>query len=101
MGGISGTGNYIGRVLNRVLSSWHDGDIAGAREAQNYAQEVINVIAKYRGNIVAGKRIMKFLGLDLGPNRIPFHTIEPGEEMEIREALEAIHFFDHCNKVED
>lgn len=98
-GGISGTGNYIGRVLNEVLACWDKGDIEGARRAQNYAQDVINVIARYRGNIVAGKRIMKLIGLDLGPNRIPFHTIEPEEEQAIRSALEAIDFFSHCNRL--
>ena len=98
-GGISGTGNYIGRVLTQVISCWEKGDLEGAKKAQNYAQDVINVIAKYRGNIVAGKRIMKLIGLDLGPNRIPFHSIEPEEEQAIRRALEEIHFFDHCNKL--
>lgn len=97
-GGISGTGNYIGNVLVEVIEAWNRGDIEAAREAQNYAQAVINVIAQYRGNIVAGKRIMKFLGLDLGPNRIPFRNLEEAEEAEVRRQLEAIDFFNHCNK---
>ena len=35
-------------------TEWH--------EKQNFAQEVINVICHYRGNIVGGKRIMKLMG---------------------------------------
>ncbi|MDO5036140.1 MAG: dihydrodipicolinate synthase family protein [Porphyromonas sp.] len=97
-GGISGTASYIGNVLVGILDEWKAGNIEAAVRYQNYAQEVINVIAKYRGNIVAGKRIMKLLGLDLGPNRIPFRNIEPTEEAEIKRQLEAINFFDHCNK---
>ena len=98
-GGISGTGNYIGNVLVDVIEQWKKGNIDAAVGSQNYAQEVINIIAGYRGNIVAGKRIMKLLGMDLGPNRIPFRNIEPEEEAEIKRRLEAIDFFNHCNRI--
>lgn len=97
-GGISGTGNYIGNILVGVIEEYNKGNIEKARELQNYAQDVINVIAKYRGNIVCGKRIMKFLGLDLGINRTPFQNITDEEEAVIRKELEAIDFFNRCNK---
>ena len=57
-GGIGGTTNYNGKVLTGILEAWEKGDLATARELQNFAQEVINVICRYRGNIVVGKRIM-------------------------------------------
>ena len=65
-GGIGGTTNYNGRELVAIIDAWKRGDIEAAREHQNFSQEVINVICKYRGNIVGGKRIMKLIGLDLG-----------------------------------
>ncbi|MGP1476182.1 MAG: dihydrodipicolinate synthase family protein [Phocaeicola sp.] len=97
-GGISGTGNYIGNVLVGVINEYNNGNIEKARELQNYAQEVINIIAKFRGNIVCGKRIMKLIGLDLGINRTPFQNMTDAEEAIVRKELEAIHFFDKCNK---
>ena len=97
-GGISGTGNYIGNALVGVINEYNAGNIEKARELQNFAQEVINVIARYRGNIVAGKRIMKLLNLDLGINRTPFQNITDAEEAAIRKDLEAIDFFKRCNK---
>ena len=97
-GGIGGTTNYNGRELVGILNAWADGDLETAREKQNFAQEVINVICHYRGNIVAGKRIMKLIGLDLGPNRIPFQNMTDQEELQMKSELEAIHFFDRCNK---
>ncbi|MBP8904300.1 MAG: dihydrodipicolinate synthase family protein [Paludibacteraceae bacterium] len=97
-GGISGTGSYIGNVLVGIIDEYNKGNIEKARELQNYAQDVINVIAKYRGNIVCGKRIMKFLGLDLGINRTPFQNITDEEEAIIRKELEAIDFFNRGNK---
>ena len=98
-GGISGTGNYIGNILVGVIEAYNKGDMEQARELQNYAQEVINVIARFRGNIVAGKRIMKLIGLDLGINRTPFRNVVPEEETVIRKELEAIGFFERCNRM--
>lgn len=98
-GGIGGTTNYNGRELVAIIDAWNRGDIDAAREHQNFAQEVINVICRYRGNIVAGKRIMKLIGLDLGPNRIPFRNITDDEEAAMRRELEGIGFFEKCNKL--
>ena len=45
---------------------------------------------------MGGKRIMKFLGMDCGPNRIPLQTISDQEEIMLKKDLEAIGFFDYC-----
>lgn len=97
-GGIGGTTNYNGRELAAIIDAWDRGDIEAAREHQNFAQEVINVICRYRGNIVAGKRIMKLIGLDLGPNRTPFQNMTDEEEAAMKAELESIGFFNRCNK---
>lgn len=97
-GGICGTTNYNARELVGILSAWEAGDLALARERQDFSQAVINVICNYRGNIVGGKRIMKLIGLDLGANRTPFRNMTPDEEMAMKRELEAIGFFERCNK---
>lgn len=98
-GGIGGTTNYNGRELNGIIEAWEKGDIETAREKQNFSQAVINVICNYRGNIVGGKRIMKLIGLDLGPNRVPFRNMTDEEEASMKKELEAIGFFERCNKL--
>lgn len=98
-GGIGGTTNYNGRELVAIIDAWNRGDLEAARDHQNFSQEVINVICHFRGNIVGGKRIMKFLGLDLGPNRTPFRNMTDEEEAKMHEELEAIDFFCRCNKL--
>ncbi len=97
-GGIGGTTNYNGRELVGIIEDWKAGNIESARERQNFSQEVINVICHYRGNIVGGKRIMKLIGLDLGKNRTPFRNMTDEEEMAMKQELEAIGFFERCNK---
>lgn len=97
-GGIGGTTNYNGRELVAIIEAWNKGDIEAAREHQNFAQLVINVICHYRGNIVAGKRIMKLIGFDLGPNRVPFQNMTDEEEARMKAELESIDFFNRCNQ---
>lgn len=97
-GGIGGTTNYNGRCLVGIQKAWEEGDLEKARELQNYAQDVIDIICHFRGNIVGGKRIMKLIGLDLGKNRTPFQNVTEEEEQQLKKELEAINFFEHCNK---
>ena len=97
-GGIGGTTNYNGKELVGIIEAWKAGDLELARERQNFSQEVINVICHYRGNIVGGKRIMKLIGLDLGKNRTPFQNMTDDEEAAMKAELEAINFFERCNK---
>lgn len=93
-----GRPNYNGRELTGIIEAWKAGDLESARERQNFSQEVINVICRFRGNIVGGKRIMKLIGLDLGKNRTPFQNLTDEEEAQMKAELEAIHFFERCNK---
>lgn len=97
-GGIGGTTNYNGKVLTDIIEAWNEGDINKAIELQNFAQDVINVICKYRGNIVGGKRIMKLIGLDMGKNRTPYQNMTDEEEASLKNDLLKIGFFDKCNK---
>lgn len=98
-GGIGGTTNYNGRELVGIIQAWNEGNLELAREKQNFSQEVINVIVKYRGNIVGGKRIMKLIGLDLGKNRTPFQNMTQQEEQQMKKDLESIGFFERCNQM--
>lgn len=97
-GGIGGTTNYNGRALVGIIDAWNAGDLEKARELQNFSQDVIDVICHFRGNIVGGKRIMKLIGLDLGPNRTPFQNMTDDEELRMKQELEAIGFFERCNQ---
>ena len=98
LGGIGGTTNNNGRELTGIIDASKNGDIETAREKQNFSQEVINVICHFRGNIVGGKRIMKLLGFDLGPNRVPFRNMTDEEEAQMKKELEGIGFFERANK---
>lgn len=98
VGGIGGTTNYNGKALTGILDAWRANDWERARDLQNFSQEVINIICRYRGNIVGGKHIMKMIGLDMGPNRVPFQSLTAKEYASMEAELKAINFFERCNK---
>ena len=97
-GGVGGTYNHMMGTYIEIKAAFEKGDLETARKLQARSQAFINVLIRYRGNVIAGKRIMKFLGLDLGPNRIPIQNITPEEETKMKADLEEIGFFEYCNK---
>jgi N-acetylneuraminate lyase len=97
-GGVGGTYNHCMGVYIGIRDAFLKGDLATAQNLQAKSQAFINVLVKFRGNVIGGKRIMKFLGLDLGQNRIPIQNITQEEEKLLKAELEEIGFFSFCNK---
>jgi N-acetylneuraminate lyase len=97
-GGVGGTYNHCFPLYKGIIDAFNAGDMVKATELQNKSQEFINILVKYSGNLVAGKRIMKFIGIDCGPNRLPLRSLSPEKEIEMKAELTAIGFFDFCNK---
>jgi N-acetylneuraminate lyase len=96
--GVGGTYNHCFGLYRNMKKAFDNGDMSGARELQHQSHVFINVLLKYRGNIMGGKRMMKFLGIDCGPNRLPLQNITNEEEESMKNELEEIGFFDYCNK---
>jgi N-acetylneuraminate lyase len=98
-GCIGGTFNYAASLYTGIQSAFASNDLDEARRLQFLAMDMIDVICKYRGNIVGGKQIMKLIGLDLGPNRAPFQGLTGDEYTSMKADLEAINFSEFQNKV--
>ncbi len=97
-GGVGGSYNHCMGIYLGIKAAFQKGDFETARSLQLKSQAFINILIRYRGNVMAGKRIMKFLGVDCGPNRIPLQNITPEEEIQLKAELEEIGFFEFCNK---
>ena len=98
MGGVGGTYNHAMNLYIKIKEHFLTGEIDKARQLQNLSQDFINVLVKYGGNVTAGKRMMKFLGLDCGPNRLPVLSLTMDEERMMKDELTKIGFFEFCNK---
>lgn len=98
-GSIGGTFNYAAGLYSGITEAFNAGNLAEAQRLQFLAMDMIDVLCRYRGNIVGGKQIMKLIGLDLGPNRAPFQNLSAEEFTAMKSELEAINFLDFCNRV--
>ena len=95
--GVGGTYNHCFGLYSNMKVAVENEDIETARELQYQSHQFCEILGKYRGNLAGGKRMMKFIGLDCGPNRLPLQTISDDEEIQMRKDLEAIGFFGYCN----
>ncbi len=96
--GVGGTYNHCFSLYKNMKAAYEIKDMEKCRELQHQSHQFCEILGKYRGNLMGGKRMMKFIGLDCGPNRLPLQTISDAEEIEMKKDLEAIGFFEYCNK---
>jgi N-acetylneuraminate lyase len=97
-GGVGGTYNHCFPLYRAIIDAFNAGDMLKAVELQNKSQEFINILVRYGGNLIAGKRIMKLIGIDCGPNRLPLRSLPEEKENQMKIDLEKIGFFEYCNK---
>jgi N-acetylneuraminate lyase len=70
-GAVGSTYNFMARLYYNLIDSFENGDIDSAREYQAMSIRIINILVKYGGAIVMGKALMKSVGVDCGPVRLP------------------------------
>jgi N-acetylneuraminate lyase len=90
-GAVGSTYNYIAPIFNRLLEAYRQGDLVKAEAEQAKANDIIGVMIRH-GGLPAGKAIMKLLGLDCGPVRLPLRSLTPVQEKALTEELEKVGF---------
>jgi len=95
--GIGGTYNHCFSLYRQMEKAHALGQMERCLELQKQSRRFCAILDRYRGNLVGGKRVMKYLGLDCGPNRLPLQTLSEKEEAMLRRELEEMAFFSICN----
>jgi N-acetylneuraminate lyase len=90
-GAVGSTYNYIAPIFNRLLDAYRKGDLATAEAEQAKANAIIGVMIRH-GGLPAGKAIMKLLGLDCGPVRLPLRDLTDTLAISLRDELEKVGF---------
>jgi N-acetylneuraminate lyase len=96
-GAVGSTYNYAAPLFHRLMRSFAAGDTEAARLDQARAQEFIDVMNRH-GGLPAGKAIMKFIGVDCGPVRLPLRSLTTAEESTLRTGLDACGFFSYASR---
>lgn len=96
-GAVGSTYNFAAPLYLRIIDALKRGDTETAQREQEKARAFIDVMHRF-GGLPAGKAIMKFVGLDCGPVRLPLRTLTERDEAGLRQALEQINFFEHASR---
>lgn len=95
--GVGGTYNHCFCIYKQMREAYASGKVQECLKLKLNSGSLFRVLEKYRGNIIAGKGIMKFLGLDCGPNRLPLQSLSEEEGKQMHSDLDEIGFFSFCN----
>lgn len=93
-GAVGSTYNYVAPLYLNILDDFKKGNIEGARKKQLKSVEIVDVLLKYNGALVAGKAMMKAVGVDCGPCRSPLSNITEKQYNELVEDMKKIGFFE-------
>lgn len=91
-GAIGSTYTFAASQYLQTKSYFESGDIKAAQQQHLFMVEVIRIFAKYP-SIPAQKAIMKMLGWDLGPCRLPLTTFSQAQYDQLYKELDALSFF--------
>src|SRR5205823_5176027 len=70
-GAVGSSYNFAAPIYHRMIAAFAAGDLAAAREEQFRAVGLIDLLGGF-GYTAAAKAVMGFLGVDVGPARLPF-----------------------------
>ncbi|HWG41862.1 MAG TPA: dihydrodipicolinate synthase family protein [Gemmataceae bacterium] len=92
-GGVGSSYNFAAPVYHRLRAAFSKGDLATARAEQFRSVQLIELLAA-SGYIGAAKMVMGFLGIDVGPARLPIANPTTEQRAQLRRNLEQLGFFD-------
>jgi N-acetylneuraminate lyase len=95
-GAVGSTYNFAAPLYLRIIEAFNRGDLAGARRDQSRAMEFIRVLDRH-GGLAAGKSVMKLIGVDCGPVRLPLRALTERDEASLRDGLEQVGFFEYAS----
>lgn len=92
-GAVGSSYNFAAPVYQRLLAAFERGDLETARTEQRRSVQLIQVLAGH-GYLGAAKAVMKMLGVDVGPARLPNGNPAAEQLPRLRSELEELGFFD-------
>lgn len=90
-GAVGTTYCFAAPLYLRLFQAFRDGDLTTARQAQSKSVRLVRLIERYAGpagNLPAMKAVMKLIGLDCGPLRLPLPTLSETAVKGLQKLLE-------------
>jgi len=93
MGAVGSTYCFAAPVYHRLLAAFAAGDLATARREQYRSVQLVQLLAGF-GYMGAAKAVMKMIGADVGPARLPNGNLDSAQVAALRDGLEKLGYFD-------
>jgi N-acetylneuraminate lyase len=97
---VGSTYNFAAPIYQRLLNAFAVGDSETVRREQSRSQAIVRAFLPY-GPRGAQKAIMKMIGIDCGPSRLPVATLTQSQFSALESELRAIGFFDWIGPLEE
>ena len=96
-GAVGTTYNFAAPIYRRIIESYEAGDMEDAQKAQALACDMIAIIHRF-GGLSVMKAMMKMIGIDCGPTRLPLARFPQNQYDKLYAELERIDLFSHIKK---
>ena len=92
-GAVGSTYNFMAPIYNQIITDFENGNMEAARKKQFKTVEIIKILLKYNGALVAGKAVMKTVGIDCGKCRAPLRNMTENEYKSFISEFKNVGFF--------
>ena len=89
-GAVGSTYNFAAPIYHRIIEAFHQGDFQRARQEQLKSIQLIECLASY-GYMAAAKATMEYLGIPVGPPRLPNGSLTTEQQRELYTLLDSFH----------
>jgi N-acetylneuraminate lyase len=86
---IGSTYNLVPRLYRRIIEAFAAGDVETSRSLQSLSVRMVRVFYRYRG-LPAIKAMMRLIGLDCGPVRLPLKALSADEFKRFEADIDAL-----------
>jgi N-acetylneuraminate lyase len=91
-GAVGTTYNFAAPLYRRLMASFEKSDLESARLEQRRSAELIACLNRY-DFMPAAKSLMRMIGLDCGPVRLPLRSLTPESEERMNADLKGLGYF--------
>jgi len=92
VGGVGSSFNFAAPIYHRLLAAVERCDLDAARAEQFRSVRLIELLAGF-GYLAAAKAVMGFLGIDVGPARLPNGNLTTEQCSHLRDCLDQLGYF--------
>lgn len=92
-GAVGSTYNFAAPLYQRVINAFEQSDIVSAQREQARAVAMVRTLLEFDAN-PAIKTMMKLVGFDCGPSRLPQCSLTPEQQALLTQKMTDIGFFD-------